>query len=61
MNAHMPITIGDNAVKEFIQFCKAQKHEKFLLVADKNTFRAPGRGAGDRGMIRQLRSSCANV
>lgn len=39
---HMPIYVGDQAVEEFIRFCKEKNQRKFLLVADKNTWRALG-------------------
>jgi len=42
LNEHMPIYVGDRAVEEFIKFCKEKGYEKFLLVADKNTFRVLG-------------------
>ena len=34
----MPIYIGNQAVEEFIRFCKAKQFTKFLLIADKNTY-----------------------
>ncbi len=43
MNPHMPITIGDHAIEDFIQFCKDNHHEKFLLIADKNTYEVLGK------------------
>jgi len=42
MPKHMPITIGDKAVEKFIEFCKQKQHDKFFIVADKNTARALG-------------------
>lgn len=42
MNQHMPIYVGDHAIEEFIKFCRANKNEKFLLVADRNTYRVLG-------------------
>jgi len=38
----MPITIGDTAVEEFLEFCRKGGYRKFLLVADSNTFRVLG-------------------
>ena len=42
VNKHMPIYLGDHAIEKFIQFCKAEKHERFLLVADENTYKVLG-------------------
>jgi glycerol-1-phosphate dehydrogenase [NAD(P)+] len=39
----MPITIGDHAIEDFIQFCKDNHHENFLLIADKNTYEVLGK------------------
>ena len=43
MPDHMPIYIGDNAVEEFIKFCQKNDHQKFLLIADENTYRVLGK------------------
>ncbi|MCD6356178.1 MAG: iron-containing alcohol dehydrogenase [Anaerolineaceae bacterium] len=42
MHAHMPITISDDAVGEFIRFCRQNGFKKFLMVADGNTAQALG-------------------
>ncbi len=43
MPEHMPIYIGDNAVEEFIKFCQKNNYQKFLLIADENTYRVLGK------------------
>ncbi|MDP2965850.1 MAG: iron-containing alcohol dehydrogenase [Pelolinea sp.] len=43
MPEHMPIYIGDNAVEEFIKFCQKSNYQKYLLVADENTYRVLGK------------------
>lgn len=47
MNQHMPIAIGDHVIEDFIQFCKTNQHEKFLLIADKNTHEVLGKRVHD--------------
>jgi glycerol-1-phosphate dehydrogenase [NAD(P)+] len=44
---HTPIYIGDNAVEEFIQFCRKSKYKKYLLVADDNTYGVLGKKVHD--------------
>jgi len=39
----MPIYIGDNAVEEFVKYCQKNDHQKFLLIADENTYRVLGK------------------
>ncbi len=39
----MPIYVGDQAIDEFIQFCKKEKHTQFFLIADQNTYRVLGK------------------
>ena len=43
MPEHMPIYIGDHAVEEFIKFCQKSNYQKYLLVADENTYRVLGK------------------
>jgi glycerol-1-phosphate dehydrogenase [NAD(P)+] len=43
MTEHMPIYIGDHAVEEFIKFCQKSNYQKYLLVADENTYRVLGK------------------
>lgn len=43
MPDHMPIYIGDNAVEEFIRFCQKSEYQKYLLIADENTYRVLGK------------------
>ena len=43
MPDHMPIYIGDNAVEEFIKYCRKNDDLKFLLIADENTYRVLGK------------------
>jgi len=38
----MPIYVGDQAIEEFISFCQRKKYDKFLVVADDNTYKALG-------------------
>ena len=38
----MPITIGDDAIDKFLEFCQKHSYEQFLLVADTNTYHALG-------------------
>jgi len=42
MPEHMPITIGDNAIEKFIEFCQQNNYKKFLIVVDENTARVLG-------------------
>ena len=42
MSEHMPIYVGDKAIEEFIAFCKKGNYEKFILIADENTYRVLG-------------------
>ncbi len=42
MFERLPVTIGNQAVAEFIRYCKQRHLEEFLLVADENTYRALG-------------------
>jgi len=42
MPEHMPIMIGDNAIKKFVEFCQQKQYDKFIIVADANTARALG-------------------
>ena len=43
MPDHMPIYIGNNAVDGFIKFCQKNNHQKFLLIADENTYHVLGK------------------
>ncbi len=42
MNDHMPIFVGDQAIEEFLKFCKEKEYKKFYLIADENTYRVLG-------------------
>ena len=42
MPDHMPIMIGNDMIEKFIQYCKKNQYEKFLIVADENTARVLG-------------------
>ena len=42
MFERLPVTIGNQAVAEFIRYCKQRRLAEFLLVADENTYRALG-------------------
>ena len=42
MPDRMPIYVGDQAIEEFISFCQRKKYDKFLVVADDNTYKALG-------------------
>lgn len=42
MFERLPVTIGNQAVAEFIRYCKQRGLTEFLLVADENTYRALG-------------------
>jgi glycerol-1-phosphate dehydrogenase [NAD(P)+] len=43
MNDHMSIYVGDQAIEEFIQFCKQGNFSHFFLIADQNTYNALGK------------------
>ena len=43
MNDHMPIYIGNQAIAEFVNFCKKEKLSKYFLIADENTFQVLGK------------------
>lgn len=42
MFERLPVTIGNQAVAEFIRYCRQRGLTEFLLVADENTYRALG-------------------
>jgi glycerol-1-phosphate dehydrogenase [NAD(P)+] len=42
MNNKIPITLGTDATARLVQYCQAQKLDRFLLVADGNTYTALG-------------------
>ncbi len=42
MNQRLPVYIGRNAVAELMAYCKANGLDKFVMVADQNTYAALG-------------------
>jgi glycerol-1-phosphate dehydrogenase [NAD(P)+] len=42
MKAQLPVYIGSDAIPELIRYCRAQKFDRFTLVADENTYAALG-------------------
>jgi len=42
MKPQLPVYIGSDAIPELIRYCRAQKFDRFTLVADENTYAALG-------------------
>lgn len=42
MPERMPILIGDGMIDAFLHFCRKNKHEKLMIIADDNTFAVLG-------------------
>jgi glycerol-1-phosphate dehydrogenase [NAD(P)+] len=42
MGKMLPVYIGRNAISELIRYCQAHRLDKFILVADQNTYAALG-------------------
>jgi glycerol-1-phosphate dehydrogenase [NAD(P)+] len=42
MNVDIPIYLGQETMARLVAFCEAQRHNRFLLVADDNTYQALG-------------------
>jgi len=38
----MPIYVGEQAIEEFLEFCREHNYKNFFLIADKNTYRVLG-------------------
>lgn len=47
MDVRVPVYIGNQAVAEFIRYCKQHDLREFLLVADENTYAALGKSVED--------------
>lgn len=47
MEDRWPVYIGRNAIAELIAYCKSNRLDKFVLVADQNTFTALGKSVYD--------------
>jgi glycerol-1-phosphate dehydrogenase [NAD(P)+] len=43
VNVDIPIYLGQETMARLVAFCEAQRHNRFLLVADDNTYQALGR------------------
>jgi glycerol-1-phosphate dehydrogenase [NAD(P)+] len=43
MNVDIPIYLGQETVERLVAFCEAQRYNRFLLVADDNTYHALGK------------------
>jgi glycerol-1-phosphate dehydrogenase [NAD(P)+] len=43
MNVDIPIYLGQETMAHLVGFCQTQRHNRFLLVADDNTYQALGR------------------
>ena len=42
MTTHFPVYIGKDAVPQLLRFCRERSLDKFILVADQNTYRVLG-------------------
>ena len=42
MTTHFPVYIGKDAVSQLLRFCRERSLDKFILVADHNTYRVLG-------------------
>ncbi len=47
MEVRVPVYIGNQAIPEFIRYCKQHGVKEFLLVADENTYLALGKAVED--------------